>query len=125
MSGPAIRFVLPKSSGKGAKAAIRSVGSIYLSCRVKPHGKEDGITSVAEDQIRLSVAARPKDDESNMAVVGLVSKVLGVPKSDVQIPKGSRRRTNKTVVIENIDTGPDEELYIESLRKRLEDAVIK
>lgn len=50
---------------------------VHLHCRVKPNASKvrEGVTSVAEDAVELCVAARPRDGESNKAVLTILSEV--------------------------------------------------
>jgi len=119
----AIRYVLAKPKA-GSKTA--SLGSLHLSCLVKPNvsSQHAGITSVTPEQIRLSVAAEPRNFQSNKEVRELISEVLGVPKSDVDISKPTLKSKAKTIVITNVDVGSSPDAYVESIRNKLQEAII-
>ena len=114
MLTPAIRFI-------AAKSPKQPQGFIRLLCYVQPgvSSEREGIAAVAPEIIDVRVAAQAREGEANKAVreliakVGLctigcmcklqfnLSKVLGVPRSDVEIAKGATSRT-KTVLVRNI-----------------------
>ena len=114
MLAPDIRFI-------AAKSPKQPQGFIRLLCYVQPRvgSEREGIAAVAPEIINVRVAAQAREGEANKAVreliakVGLrtivcmfklqfnLSKVLGVPKSDVEIAKGAASRT-KTVLVRNI-----------------------
>lgn len=114
MLAPAIRFI-------AAKSPKQPQGFIQLLCHVRPGvaSEREGVATVAPEIINVRVAAQARDGEANKAVRELIakvslctiacmcklqfslSKVLGVPRSDVEIAKGAASRT-KTVLVRNI-----------------------
>jgi uncharacterized protein YggU (UPF0235/DUF167 family) len=114
MLAPAIRFI-------AAKSPKQPRGFIRLLCYVQPgvDSEREGVAAVAPEIIDVRVAAQARDGEANKAVRELIakvslctiacicklqfnlSKVLGVPRSDVEIAKGAASRT-KTVLVRNI-----------------------
>ncbi len=61
----------------------------------------DRVDGYRGDSVRLRVAAPPEDGKANSAVVSLLAKALGVPKSGVKIVRGHGSR-NKLVSVESI-----------------------
>lgn len=115
MASPsAIRFVT------GTKRS--SLGSLYLQLHVKPGASKnrEGITGITEDAIELCVAAQAREGEANKAVVQVLSSVLGVPKSRLELTHGLKSR-DKTVVLGNI-RGDGEEC-VKTMRNLLNKAV--
>jgi len=113
MTSPAtIRFI--KSTTK------QGLGSIYLQCHVKPGASKqrEGILEVS-DMIELCVAAQAREGESNKAVLKLISDVLNVPKTDVEIIRGTKSRI-KTVAVTGIDPKGDETGCIAKIREQLQ-----
>ncbi|OCK94314.1 DUF167-domain-containing protein [Cenococcum geophilum 1.58] len=96
MLAPAIRFT-------AAKSPKQPRGFIRLLCYVQPGvaTEREGVIAVAPEIISVRVAAQARDGEANKAVRELIAKVLGVPRSDVEIAKGAASRT-KTVLVRNI-----------------------
>ncbi len=65
---------------------------------VQPNSKSSEIVGTYLDGIKAKVCAKPKEDEANRALIQLISKSLGVSKSDVRIILG-RRSKKKLVVV--------------------------
>jgi uncharacterized protein (TIGR00251 family) len=82
-------------------AAKSSSILIELHLRVKPGASKmrQGISTVRYDAVELCVAAPPRDGEANKAVVQVLSAALGVPKSTLQVVRGSRSR-DKVVLLQ-------------------------
>ncbi|KAM5352086.1 hypothetical protein ACJ41O_004809 [Fusarium nematophilum] len=112
-SSSAIRFVT------GSKKS--PLGSLHLQLRVKPGASRnrEGITAVTDDAIELCVAAQAREGEANKAVVQVLSAVLGVPKSSLQLTHGLKSR-DKTVVLGGVKG--DGEEYANSIREMLDKA---
>ncbi len=79
-------------------------GGLRVAVRVTPRGGRDGFAGVGHDaderpHLKLRVAAAPVDGEANDAVVQVLAKALGVPRSSVSIVGGTTAR-EKTVLID-------------------------
>ncbi|KAL1884125.1 hypothetical protein VTK73DRAFT_6794 [Phialemonium thermophilum] len=98
-------------------------GFLYLQCHVKPGASKarEGVTAVTEDAIEVCVAARPVDGEANKAVIKVMSDVLNVPKSDLQITQGFKSR-EKVLALVSPSIGKEEE-SISRIKALLEEAV--
>ncbi|KAL1839597.1 hypothetical protein VTJ49DRAFT_1340 [Mycothermus thermophilus] len=85
--------------------------TLYLHCNVKPGASKnrEGIASVGEEAVEICVAAQAREGEANKAVIKVLSEVLDLPKSDLQITHGLKSR-NKTVAIVGswVDKGEEE-----------------
>lgn len=114
-SAPAMRFVA---------SSTKALGSVHLHCRVKPGASKqrEGVLSITNDVIEVCVAAQAREGESNKAVRGVISDILRVPKSEVEIVKGSKSR-DKTLAITGIDAKGDEQGCIAKIRDQLQNAV--
>ncbi|SPU54934.1 DUF167 domain-containing protein [Brevundimonas vesicularis] len=68
----------------------------------------DGWTSDAEGRpvLKVRVRARPIEGEANDALIRLLAKSLGVPKSSISVGRGGQSRS-KMIVVQGLD---DEEL---------------
>jgi uncharacterized protein (TIGR00251 family) len=66
-----------------------------LDIVVQPRASKEGLGPVHGDRLKVRVHAPPADNEANEAVVQLVARSLGVPKSAVTIAAGrtGRRKT--------------------------------
>lgn len=74
-----------------------------LSLRVTPNAGRDTIDGVetrddGTSVLRIRVTAVPDKGKANAAVIALLAKLLGVPKSSISIVSGETAR-NKTVLV--------------------------
>jgi uncharacterized protein (TIGR00251 family) len=97
-----------------------SLSSIYLQCRVRPgiNKLREGIIKVTDEAVELRVAAQPLEGEANRAVIKVISDILNVPKSNVEIVVGLKSRV-KTVAIFGVDIGGDEEDSVAKIKQQL------
>jgi uncharacterized protein len=112
-SVPAIRFIT--SSVKS------TLGSVHLQCHVKPGASKqrEGVLAITDDAINLCVTAQARDGEANKAVREMISEILGIPKSSVELIKGHKSR-DKTIAILGVDAKGDEESCIARIREQLQ-----
>ncbi|KAH6891032.1 hypothetical protein B0T10DRAFT_458439 [Thelonectria olida] len=110
----AIRFVT------GTKKS--PLGSLHLKLHVKPGASKnrEGVVGITDEAIELCVSAQAREGEANKAVVQVLSSVLGVPKSSLQLTHGLKSR-DKTVVMGDIKGDGDE--YAKTIRDLLDKAV--
>ena len=78
-----------------------------LAVRLTPRGGRDAIEGFAEDEagrpvLKARVAAPPVEGEANAALLKLVAKALGLPRSAVRIASGETARV-KLVEIDGLD----------------------
>ncbi|KAI0404108.1 DUF167-domain-containing protein [Xylaria palmicola] len=76
--------------------------ALQLRCHVRPGASKtrEGVVAITDDAIELCVSAPPQDGKANKAVLELLSKTLGLPKSDLKITTGLKSR-DKVVSVEN------------------------
>ncbi|KAJ2904116.1 hypothetical protein MKZ38_008834 [Zalerion maritima] len=119
-SQAAIRFVLNTTKSKKVPSSSASTGTYYLRCHVKPGASKDreGVAGLTNDLIELCVSARAREGEANKAVVKVLSDILQVPKSELQITQGLKSR-DKTVALNTRVAGAPEH-FVGTLRERLE-----
>ncbi|KAK0649507.1 hypothetical protein B0T16DRAFT_389545 [Cercophora newfieldiana] len=98
-------------------------GTLYLNCNVKPGASKsrEGISSISEDAIDVCVAAQARDGEANKAVIKVLSEVLDLPKSDLQITQGFKSR-NKTIAVAGSWVSAGEEECLKRVREYLDKA---
>jgi len=103
--------------------STKALGTIHLLCHVKPGASKqrEGVLSVSDDFIELCVSAQAREGEANKAVRDLISDILKVPKSDVQIIKGLKSR-EKLLAITGIDAKGDAQSCISKIREQLQNA---
>jgi uncharacterized protein (TIGR00251 family) len=70
---------------------------VVLAVRVTPRSARPGIGGWREGadgraELEIRVAAAPADGEANTAVIKLLAKALGVPKSSIEIISGETSR---------------------------------
>jgi uncharacterized protein YggU (UPF0235/DUF167 family) len=75
--------------------------------RLTPRGGRDAIEGFAEDEagrpvLKARVAAPPVEGEANAALLKLVAKALGLPRSAVRIASGETARV-KLLDIDGLD----------------------
>ena len=74
-----------------------------LAVRVTPRASRNEIVELMEDgTIRVRIAAPPTDSESNEALIGFLSEILGVPKSRLDIVAGAAGR-DKLIAVMDMD----------------------
>ena len=87
-----------------------------IAVRLTPRGGRDAIEGFSQDEngrlvLKARVAAPPVEGEANAALVKLVAKALGLPKSALRIVSGETARL-KILEIDGLDEA--------ELRARLE-----
>jgi uncharacterized protein YggU (UPF0235/DUF167 family) len=69
---------------------------VLIAIRLTPRASRDGIDGLKDSShgphIQARVRAVPEDDRANVALVELVAREIGVPKSTVSIVAGQTRR---------------------------------
>lgn len=76
--------------------------------------------AITEDAIELCVSAQAREGEANKAVVQVLSGILSVPKSSLQLTHGMKSR-DKTVVLDVIKGDGDD--FARNVREILNRAV--
>ncbi|KAI1475948.1 hypothetical protein K445DRAFT_321211 [Daldinia sp. EC12] len=73
---------------------------LQLRCHIRPGASKvrEGVAAVTDESVELCVAAPPQDGKANKAVIEILSEILGVAKSDLQITHGMKNR-DKTISI--------------------------
>lgn len=81
----------------------RGSRGLTLALRVQPGAGRDQVVGLVADAtgavaLKLKIAAPPEDGRANAAVLALLAKALGLPKSALSLVKGERDR-GKVVAI--------------------------
>ncbi|WP_456374655.1 DUF167 domain-containing protein [Thiolapillus sp.] len=79
---------------------------LLLFIRVQPRSSKEGFAQVMEDQRKLRIKAAPVDGKANEQLIRYLSRLLGVPKSSIQVETGHTSR-NKRVRIKGLSALPD------------------
>ena len=82
----------------------QTAGGVLLDVRLTPKSSKDGIDGVerladGRSVLKARVRAVPEKGEANTALVKLIAKVIGLPKSSVDLDSGSTNRL-KTLRLE-------------------------
>jgi uncharacterized protein (TIGR00251 family) len=67
-----------------------------LTLRVTPRAKADAIIGwrcAARDELDVRVRAAPEDGKANAAVIKMLARSLGIPKSAIELVRGHTSRT--------------------------------
>ena len=80
---------------------------MILAVRVTPRGGRDAVEGWVRDDagravLRVRVAAAAADGQANAAVIGLLAKALGLPKSSLVLVAGQTARL-KRIAVEDAD----------------------
>jgi hypothetical protein len=67
-------------------------GAISFEVRVAPRASRNRVLGVQEGALKVALTAPPVDGAANEALKKLLSKALGVSKSNVEILRGDRGR---------------------------------
>lgn len=73
-----------------------------IQIRVVPRASSSRFEVQPDGSIKVWVTAAPADGQANEAVVGLLSKALGVAKMRLEIVRGWTSR-DKTIAVEGLD----------------------
>ena len=76
----------------------------FINVRVTTKASKNDIRGVKNDELLISVTAVPENNKANVAIIDLISKKIGIPKSKMQIISGEKNRNKKIVIdAENIE----------------------
>lgn len=64
-----------------------------LDVRVTPGATRERIVEGADGALAIHVTAPPSDGKANAAVIKLLAKALGVPKSRIELVRGATSRS--------------------------------
>lgn len=79
-------------------------GMFFINVRVTTRSSKNDIREVKNDELLISVTAVPENNKANIAIIDLISKKIGVPKSKIQIISGEKNRNKKiSIDAENIE----------------------
>ncbi|KRH93823.1 hypothetical protein M153_5440004913 [Pseudoloma neurophilia] len=73
-----------------------------LEISVKPNAKSSKLVRIENEIVFIDIQSPPDKDKANKELVGLLSDILKVQKSDIKIISGTKSR-NKTVAISNLE----------------------
>jgi uncharacterized protein (TIGR00251 family) len=76
-----------------------------FAVKVAPRASHNKIAQISEGVLKVRLTAPPVEGAANRALVKLLAKALGLPKSKVQVIKGLKSR-DKRILVEGLD--PDQ-----------------
>lgn len=94
---------------------------LLIDVRVQPKSSKNVIVGLHGEALKVKLNAPPVEGKANKALIQLVAKLLGCPKSDVEILSGQASRSKRLLV--RIDRDTDVESRKESLKKILLDQI--
>ncbi len=79
--------------------AVRRDGErVFFSIRVTPRASTNEVAGERDGILLVRVTAPPVEGRANAAVVALLAKALGVPRSAVRLDRGAAARTKRVSV---------------------------
>ena len=69
-----------------------------IEVRVMPRASRNGIVGREAGVFKVKLTSPALEGKANKALIGLLSKKLGVPKRDVEILAGERSRTKRILI---------------------------
>jgi uncharacterized protein (TIGR00251 family) len=100
----------------GRDFIIRTRDGILLNLRVSPNARRTSIEGpYGESAIRLKVAAPPVGGKANAEVETFLAKLLGIPRSNVIVVKGTSSR-DKVVLLNTSEQAEIREILTAHLR---------
>ena len=82
---------------------------LMVNIRLNPRSRRNqmegfGQDAAGEDFVKVSVTAPPEDGKANAALIELMAKVLGVPKSSCSVKIGATSRNKKLLIEGDVAT---------------------
>jgi uncharacterized protein len=74
---------------------------LVIRLHVQPRAKRSEVVGLHDGALKIKVMAPPVDDAANRAIIEFFSKLLGMPKSRLQILAGEKSR-DKTLQISGL-----------------------
>jgi uncharacterized protein (TIGR00251 family) len=81
---------------------VRSENGVLLKLFVQPKASRNELAGVQEESLRVRLTAPPIEGEANKLCIKFFSKMLGIPKSGVEILHGHTSR-RKVLLIRGVD----------------------
>ncbi len=71
---------------------------IYLNVHVQPGASKEGVCGLHGDAIKLKVRAQAREGEANNACIKMLSDMLKVPRSSMEITMGYQSRSKRIFI---------------------------
>lgn len=96
-------------------AIKESASGVTFAVRVHPRARQNAITGIIGDALKLALTAPPVDGKANQAVVEFFADLFAIPRSSVTIASGETSR-NKIVRIAGVTKPVAEQKLAERLK---------
>ncbi len=96
-------------------ALRETAGGTEIPVRVAPNAKRSSVAGLWQHALKIAVAAPPREERANDALVEFIAGILGVARRDVTITRGFRGR-DKIVRVRGRDAA--------SIRRRCAEAAV-
>lgn len=70
---------------------------VVLAIRVTPKASQSKIAGAVENELKVSLHAPPADGQANRELIRLLSKLLNIPKSQLEIIGGETSRSKRVL----------------------------
>jgi len=77
---------------------VRTPAAAIVHVRVTPRSSRSEVSSYEDGVLSVRVTAPPVEGEANKAVIELVSGLLGIPKSRIEVKSGASGRRKSLVI---------------------------
>lgn len=81
---------------------------IEFAVHIVPGAKEEKVVGIVDathgKAIKIAIHERPTENRANLALIRFLSKILGVPKSQISIKRGHKAREKRIEVINALAT---------------------
>ena len=94
---------------------------LLIEVRVQPKSSQNALVGIHADAIKVKLTAPPVEGKANKALIQLFAKLLGCPKSAIDIVAGQSSRNKRLLV--RIDKGAAFDSRREALKKILNDQI--
>lgn len=71
---------------------MKKESNIIMHIQVKPNARETKVISKDERGLMIALKARPQDGAANEELIAFLSKLTGIPKSQIKIKRGAKSR---------------------------------
>lgn len=71
---------------------------LFLEVYVQPNASRNAIVGRHAERLKISITAPPTENQANQELIKFLAKYLGVPKSQINVNKGTQSR-NKLITI--------------------------
>lgn len=72
---------------------------MILTVHVRPRARRETVEWVDEDTLKVNVTAAPEKGRANKAVIEALSRELGLPKSSIELIRGTTARMKQFNVV--------------------------